>query len=53
MNKEFPKVIDIELTNHCDLNCRMCSRQLMTRKLGYMNINIFNKIIRKEGSKIV
>jgi len=43
--KNFPYIVDIELTNHCNLECRMCSRQIMTRKKGYMKWNIFKKIV--------
>ena len=50
-NKEeassFPNVIDIELTNHCNLNCKMCSRQIMTREKGYMIRDTFNKIMEQ------
>ena len=44
-NEDFPNIIDIELTNHCNLNCLMCSRQFMTRKEGYMSEEIFKRII--------
>lgn len=40
-----PIIHDIELTNHCNLNCIMCVRDLMTRKKGFMDFNLFKKII--------
>lgn len=42
---DFPSFIDIELTNHCNLNCIMCNRRLMTREKGNMSRELFNKII--------
>lgn len=42
---EFPFYIDVELTNVCNLKCIMCSRQIMTRKLGYMDWGIYKRII--------
>jgi len=41
----FPDIVDVELTNHCNLNCKMCSRQRMTRVKGFMDGKIFNKLI--------
>lgn len=32
----LPDIVDIELTNHCNLNCKMCFRQKMTRLKGFM-----------------
>jgi radical SAM protein with 4Fe4S-binding SPASM domain len=41
----FPIVFQIEPTNHCPMNCVMCPRQFMKRKLGYMDFALFKKII--------
>lgn len=41
---DFPYIIDIELTNCCNLSCRMCSRSLMTRDKGFISEEIFTKI---------
>ena len=41
----FPMIVDIEITNECNLKCRMCNRQIMTRKTGYMDKRLFKKII--------
>ncbi|VEN73029.1 conserved hypothetical protein [Candidatus Desulfarcum epimagneticum] len=43
--KEFPKYLQIELTNACNLKCIMCPHVNMTRKTGYMNFDLFKKII--------
>ena len=43
----FPYIVDIELTNKCNLNCSFCSRQLMKREQGFMNLDVFNKTINE------
>lgn len=43
--KGNPQLFNIELTNHCPMNCIMCPRRHMKRKLGHMDINLFKKII--------
>ncbi len=42
---DFPNFVDIELTNHCNLNCIFCSRNIMKREKGYMEDQTFKKII--------
>jgi len=46
----FPLHVDIESTNACDLRCIMCTRNFMTEKIGYMDWDLFRKII-DEGVK--
>ncbi len=41
----LPVEINIEITNLCNLNCLMCSRQNMKRKIGFMDFDLFKKII--------
>ncbi|MFH1332020.1 MAG: radical SAM protein, partial [archaeon] len=41
----YPIIFQIEPTNHCPMNCVMCPRQFMKRKLGFMDFNLFKKII--------
>jgi len=41
----FPFMIDIEVTNHCNLSCNCCAQQIMTRKKGFMEWELFRKII--------
>lgn len=41
----MPLVVDIELTNHCNLRCKMCDRERMTRLRGYMPESIFCKVV--------
>jgi len=38
----LPEVYQIETTNHCQLNCWMCGREWMKRKLGYLNPNLID-----------
>jgi len=41
----FPYVIDVELTNKCNLSCNFCSRQFMKRPQGFMIDSTFGKIM--------
>lgn len=47
---DFPLHLDIESTNACNLRCVMCPRNFMTEKIGYIEWNLFKKII-DEGAK--
>lgn len=50
----FPLFLDLEITNVCNLDCLMCGRQIMKRKIGFMEFGLFKRIIdeaRKEGCK--
>ena len=41
-----PLIMDVELTNHCNLNCVMCARRLMTREKGYMSgVHCFDLLV--------
>lgn len=42
---KFPFLIDIELTNHCNLKCIFCGQQTMERTKGFMDEKIFKKVI--------
>jgi radical SAM protein with 4Fe4S-binding SPASM domain len=47
----FPTILDIELTNACNLRCEMCPRTTsMTRPVGYMNFDLFKKIVDEAGA---
>lgn len=43
--KGYPEVFNIELTNACPMNCIMCPRKYMKRKIGFMSFDLFKKII--------
>jgi len=47
LHSKHPHMIDVELTNHCNLSCTMCSRQLMKRPQGFMTDETFNKIVNE------
>ena len=42
---KFPKHIEIEITNHCQLKCVMCPNRVMTRPKGFMSCDILDKIL--------
>jgi len=44
-NQEFPFLIDIEVTNHCNLKCIFCGQQTMKREKGFIDETIFKKVI--------
>lgn len=41
---EFPKRINVELTNHCNQRCRLCPRLGFTRPLGFMEPEVFRRV---------
>ena len=41
----FPSLIDFEVTNHCNLSCIMCARASMKRPKGFMDMDLFKKIV--------
>jgi len=47
---EFPLHLDIESTNACNLKCPMCGRNWMKEKIGYLDWQLFKKII-DQGAK--
>lgn len=49
--EEFPYEIYIEITNHCNLNCIFCARKTMSRPLGFMDMNLYKKIIDEIAEK--
>lgn len=54
----FPDIVDVELTNHCNLSCKMCARQNMTRLKGFMSEKIFYEVadecnIYKAGLRLI
>ena len=43
----LPSVLMIENTNHCNAECVMCPRELLSRKRGFMDLGLFEKIVRE------
>ncbi len=52
---EFPRLIDIEVTNVCNFRCLMCptGNRMMSRKSGYMEKATFYKIVDQIKGKNV
>jgi uncharacterized Fe-S cluster-containing radical SAM superfamily enzyme len=41
----YPSVFQIEATNFCNLRCPMCPYDTMTRDVGYMEIDLFRRVV--------
>ena len=41
----FPLLVDIELTNHCNLKCFFCGQVAMARKKGFITKEVFKKAV--------
>lgn len=46
---EFPKLLEIEPSSICNMNCRFCARQAMNRPQVLMDYNLYKKIIDECG----
>lgn len=44
---DFPYLVTLEFTNRCNLDCLFCSRAVMTRPIGNMDIKLFYKLIEE------
>lgn len=42
---KFPYLVDMEVTNNCNIRCIFCGQQAMTRERGYISENIFKKVV--------
>ncbi|MBU1136568.1 MAG: radical SAM protein [Nanoarchaeota archaeon] len=52
VSRGLPTEITIELTNICNLHCIMCPHDKMKRKQGFMDFNLFKKIIDQVKSHV-
>ncbi len=43
----LPSIACIEVTNHCNLNCIICSRRYSDRALGMMDMDLFADVVRQ------
>ncbi len=43
--RNFPPVLRIETTNMCNANCITCPRDKMTRRLGVMKMDLYERVI--------
>lgn len=48
----YPFVLHIEVTNKCNLECKMCPRKNMEREEGFMEFSLFKKIVDEAKGKI-
>jgi hypothetical protein len=46
----LPSMLMIENTNHCNAECVMCPRDTLSRKRGFMDFGLFEKIIKEVSS---
>ncbi|MDD5570017.1 MAG: radical SAM/SPASM domain-containing protein, partial [Bacteroidales bacterium] len=55
VNIGFPASITIEPTNYCNLKCHECpsGSDLLTREKGYIDLNLYKKIIDEIHKKII
>ena len=44
----FPKIYTVELTNRCAMSCKMCPRKEMTRPIGDMTFETFQKVVAQK-----
>ncbi|MBN2057326.1 MAG: SPASM domain-containing protein [Candidatus Saganbacteria bacterium] len=44
---DFPKEIWIENTSYCNARCIMCPRDSMTRQRGFMDLGLYEKLIKE------
>jgi len=42
---KFPYLVDIELTNNCNLRCIFCGQQAMKREKGFISEKTFKKVV--------
>lgn len=42
---DFPAIVDIEPTNHCNLECAFCGREIMKREKGFMDFVLYRRIV--------
>ena len=47
----LPTVLMIENTNLCNAECVMCPRDTLSRKRGFMDFGLFEKIIKEASSE--
>lgn len=45
--KEFPLNVIVEVGNYCNLKCTTCCNSKIKRPRGYMNMNLYRKIINE------
>jgi len=51
--KRFPHAVRIESTNACNADCAICPRRKMTRPVGFMNMDLYRRLIEECGRREV
>ncbi|MBN1263779.1 MAG: radical SAM protein [Candidatus Pacebacteria bacterium] len=49
LSPDFPGLLNIELTNACNLKCVFCPRLSSNREIGFIKKSLFEKIIKELG----
>ena len=49
----FPRVVRVETTDICNANCVTCTREIMTRAMGIMDMALYRKIVDECGANKV
>ncbi|MCD6466094.1 radical SAM protein [Candidatus Bathyarchaeota archaeon] len=44
MNEDYPKALQVEVTNRCNFSCRMCVRRVWNIKPSDLNLDLYEKI---------
>lgn len=47
VTQAYPTISNVETTNFCTMKCICCPRQYMTRKVGFMDVKLFEKIVKQ------
>lgn len=47
MTRSAPELFQIEPTNYCNLKCPMCPHDLMTREVGFMDLDLYRSVIQQ------
>lgn len=45
--KRAPEILELELTNHCQLACPFCPHPVMSREKGFMSLDLIDKVGRE------
>ncbi|MBS7640666.1 MAG: radical SAM protein [Candidatus Bathyarchaeia archaeon] len=45
MNKDYPEVLQVEVTNKCNFNCYMCIRRFWNANLMDLNLNLYERAL--------
>ncbi|XRO77004.1 radical SAM protein [Methanocaldococcus sp. 10A] len=47
-----PKILQVETTNDCNSNCKICMRRHLNREVGYMSFEDFKKLPLKDFNEV-